>query len=307
MNYYKVFLILFFIYHISYSQGYRKIKVRIFSKEDSTSVKYAEVLSAKKHFFLISDSLGNLSFYLDSILRYDTLIINHISYKQKIIPFIDFYDSKDSIFTIYLDKKTIKLQEIIIKPEEGKNKCTIIGPLKKRFKKFQSFPFSGREMALYFPNETKNKVVFVSNVNFLIYHSEKKYKFRIKIYNVNNLGLPDTLLLTEDIISTVSDKKSYTIDLLDNHVKIPENGIIISIEWLSDFENIYSLNNNLINNNYPIIAGVIVPIKNKKFKDFYTLIKKKGKWYKWEDTVDIPTTAYNWLFTAINIKVCEIK
>lgn len=66
----------------------------------------------------------------------------------------------------------------------------------------------------------------------------KNSKFSIRIYDVNNEGVPDKILHTAPVYGFAKKGKSFTkIDISQLNLKIPKNGVVIGLEWLIIDEN----------------------------------------------------------------------
>lgn len=298
-------ILILFVSGKIFPQEAQNIIIKLLDAEDSTSVKYAEVFSSSHRISIVSDSSGLLYLEINKSFENDTLIISHVSYKTKIIPIKKLLYVDSTKFNIYLKKQTYILQNVTISSnnKNKKIKYLTIGPFKGHKKVYNSFNMPEREVALYFPNNSMQKEKYLSEISFYIYRLKSNYKFRLKIYDADDKKYPNKLLLNKDLIYNVTRQNLITVNIYDYYIKIPDNGIIISIEWLSDNNNKYSVDNTDKNNSCPIMGGIIIPKKNKKYLEYCTLFRYKNKWMKFGNV----KTAYNWLFPAIKLKIYEEK
>jgi hypothetical protein len=159
--------------------------------------------------------------------------ISHVGYKTKTIK------SPINNPVIKLIPQEYFLDEILISP---KNKCIQIGYLKHK-SKFIITGFSGDEIAVLFHNQLgAEKKINALKIGFSSKKIIKKYfdidfvsVFRINFYSNNkNSKEPGKLIYVKNMefTSDIIKKKETIIDLSDQNLYLPIEGIFISIEWI---------------------------------------------------------------------------
>ena len=87
------------------------------------------------------------------------------------------------------------------------------------------------EVALYMPNNEKGEGI-IKNVGFFITKNGKpKTPFRVRIYAMNDKPTDD-LLNMNVIITAKKGEKWLILDVSQYNISIPENGFVVSMEYL---------------------------------------------------------------------------
>lgn len=146
---------------------------------------------------------------------------------------------KQGLNTIHLNPKTIRLQEVVVKPG-NKNYQASIGKFNKR--KINHYYGCGGNpwiTARYFEYKKEYKRTgFIKEIKVLTSSDVKDAKFNVRFYKRNVRGEPEDFLLEKYIIA-VADKgtKITKIDISDLHIRFPAEGLFIALEWLIIEEN----------------------------------------------------------------------
>ena len=151
------------------------------------------------------------------------------------------YDSKTIYFsdikdTIYLNKKIIELDEVIVKPNNGE--YYELGFIKEN-KKSTLSSVLGVEVVCFVENNS-NKEQIIKSFLCKIYKRENfTSAVRLHFYKKVKESLkPDKEITTENIICYLEgkSKKIQEIDLTQYFITLPEEGAFIGIEWLGEFD-----------------------------------------------------------------------
>ena len=165
------------------------------------------------------------------------LIAKNVAYQTKEI---EINNIKETEFTFYLKHKTFTLNEITI---SGKNEVKYYGvPEKpKGILSFISFyPF--QQLGLLFDDKRINSTV-IKSVSFYVidgfFYSNRpngNSKMRLRIYSVDENGIPKEDLLNSEIIVAPNHGGWNTIELKEHQLVIDKTPIVVAIEWLEDNE-----------------------------------------------------------------------
>lgn len=224
----KIILLLILIGYTLLTKS-QDFKVIIVDSLSNKPISYAIVYNS-------IDKTGNYSnedgsFYINKLNQ--SFLISHIGYHSKTF---NLSIKKD---TVKLEPITYLLNEIIVKPVNSK----IIEIGYYKFKSFFTITgFIGDEVAVYFPCESKKSNLIK---NLIIGFSTKSYIknslgidfisiFRINFYStIENSVEPDILILKKDLVFTSDIIKNKTIiDLSEQNLIMPSDGIFVSIEWV---------------------------------------------------------------------------
>ncbi len=134
---------------------------------------------------------------------------------------------------VYLVPKPIELDEITIANHKtGKHKL-VINPL-KRLKKTETHHSGShaRMMARYIPYKSEYEATpYINQVRFPVHKYKKAFTFNLRLYSVNEDGVPGEPIYDDNILVTIPpDKKEISIDLSTLNIKLPEEGLYIVIE-----------------------------------------------------------------------------
>lgn len=155
--------------------------------------------------------------------------------------------------TIYLDNETNQLDEVIVN-----SKFKITNQL-SFFEKLNSFEtnFSwNNKAAVYIPKGSENK-----NIEKLLFSVSdcggvknlKYLPFKINLYTVDSLGMPNKPILEEDIVVKKGDTEYWTkIDISQYKITIPAKGIFVVFVILDEKD----YTTNFINSNFGWISAV---------------------------------------------------
>lgn len=229
------FLLTIFTFSISYSQ------TKIIDKETSFPISYATISFGNGN-GIFADDDGKFTFTKKLYHDIDTLYISSLGYKELKIATENLQD------TILLESLSEELQEVIVQVKpSGKFKIEKLKPTlhDDYFKCW--LPTIESEIAVFFPNDNQNPKQITtlylpikteaSNWNDRKKSNAKKRSFstlfKVHFYENNN-GLPGDVLSYEKIIFRVTEQSEdvFELDITENDIFIPKNGIFASIQIL---------------------------------------------------------------------------
>lgn len=158
--------------------------------------------------------------------------LSSLGYKDSIISIAQFIKTDK----IYLTAKIEELDEVVIS-KKFEEKFLVVNPLESSdLCAGYSTTFKNPWMlALYFPyDETYKETDFLKSVKIHFGNfRNKKSKFRLRLFSVDENGLPDDDLLQESVIVELKkNQKIADIDISSFNVMFPREGFYIAFEWL---------------------------------------------------------------------------
>ena len=228
------FMIIFLAFNYLYAQ-----KTLSFFVQDSSSGKplpFVKIIILNNDKGVYSDISGLVN--IKDIRKSDSLFIGHVGYYSKTLSCNDIA-KKNRIFLI---PKTYQLPEVIVKKSMIKN--IEIGYLKKLTlnNNFWRGTKVGSELAVFIKNDFMENV-FIKEIIFSVKKSEKNDPLlRIHLYkNVNTK--PGKEIFLKNNILIIRKNKRVSLNIEKEYIRLPLNGIFVSIEWLGK----YYLNDKLFN------------------------------------------------------------
>ncbi len=192
--------------------------------KNKVGIPYANViLNAKAGF--VSDSLGNFRIPSGTTR---SVSISAIGFKNKFI----LADNITHKSTIILEDSVFQLREIIVK--SGNINTTRVGYHKgKIISESYKVSYNFQE-AIYITNPEKLSGQ-IKTINLkAAFRGNPKLPLRINVYEVNQDKLPGKNLLSKPIfIKPVQSLKWFNIDVTDQNLRFPPEGIVIGIEILN--------------------------------------------------------------------------
>ena len=249
--------ILFLIFiHLFYSNSIAQLQIlsgKVIDK-NRTGVPFCIIENKVGNQGIYCDENGNFNFYLntDSV---NSLVFYAVGYEKKEL-FIKSI-TKDSI-TIILEDKMNQLNEIVINSRRGKIKKGVLG--KKNLKlNGNSFSIYGNEIAIFLENENNKRQTFLNEIFiFITSQGLPTTKFRVHVYSKDiDTGLPAIELTDSNIIVNATKGNEWVSVNLSNKNIIINNGIFVSVEWVSGLDNnkeMQILNKNQIKYNGQVLG-----------------------------------------------------
>lgn len=176
---------------------------------------------------LITDSLGILE--ISSISSVDSLVVQSLGYETKVVPRTQIHALEK--LTIVLKPKSIQLPEVVVWRVKDHREYGIT-VRKEGFIYFKNATCTNSQMAIKItgyinPSKLESVSYFISS------SSQGSIPFRIRVYEINEQGLPGNDLLNENII--VHDYKNgnwNSFNLSGYNVTLPDSGFFVAMEWM---------------------------------------------------------------------------
>lgn len=160
-------------------------------------------------------------FYFDSIKPTDTLKISCIGYKNRAICVKDIKDQ------ITLNSNSINIDEVII---NRKNKPFTIGYYKMgSFIPYTYFSNLKSKIATFIPYQSSPAVI--EQILLPITNINDTTELKIFLYEASEDGSPGKEIYSKLLKSNEIKNK---IDISDEHIQMPLEGVFIAAEWLSE-------------------------------------------------------------------------
>ena len=253
-------------------QAYGFTQVHILDSISKVPVSYATISFGNGN-GIFADDEGKFVFNKKLYPDIDTLYISALGYKEKTV-IRNLLEAE-----VLLQPKVDELEEVVINYELEDNRAYDIEELEPYLDDDYHncwLPTIESEIAVYFPNPDKNEGK-VSSVLFPIALESKDWEkrnkknsdkkkfstlFKVKFYSSKD-GLPHEELTYKTIVfrATEKDGDFYELDVNDYSIKLPQDGLFVSLQVLG----------------YTDANGKLLP--NKKYKEIKTR----------DGTVKIPT------------------
>lgn len=198
----------------------QKNSFQLIDELNFTPISNATIQSLNEDYSTQSDSLGIFIFDNKHIVS-----INAAGYEPMNI------DLNKISTKIKLTKKAYEINEINLSKAKM-NKFYVLDPVKNNTISIALGKIENLQLGkLFTPNNMRLK--YINKLNIFtnkVYHDKK---IAIRIYNVNINNEPDSEIFIENPIAIAKKgTRKTSIDLSKYNIKIPENGIIISVYWL---------------------------------------------------------------------------
>ncbi|NBW35634.1 MAG: hypothetical protein EBR30_11585 [Cytophagia bacterium] len=162
-------------------------------------------------------------------------------------------------------------------------------------------------MGKYFPyQESFSATPYLSKIEVLTASEINSAKFNIRLYTMNQSGIPDLPIFNENIICTAKRGSNLTtIDLTDKFIEMPSTGVLVAVEFLIVEENKYvyrfskdSKMSKLESIGYAPLIGT-VPVESGENSWQYS----RGKWNTTSRATYLKLPEYKDKFTEPAIKL----
>ncbi len=210
---------------------------------NKASVPYALIIHNKTAFGVYANESGNFKLEIPEKCIKDSVIVSCVGFETKKIAIAEIYEK--SFFEISLKEDTQELSTVIVRPKN--TKITRLGSNKNI-----TVPTIGvscwkdscsREIqkAIYFPKPTKEGNYYINKVAYYIGGvGVVTTPFRVRIYKYNDQKQqPDEDLLGTSLVVSATDKGWFEVDLQKYNLIMPENGVVVAMEWLLTNEQKY--------------------------------------------------------------------
>jgi hypothetical protein len=245
-----------------------QISGNVTDKSNGSPIPYASVFVKGKDIGATTNLNG--LFKLNQVSQNTLLVISAIGYETQQV-----YSQEQ--MSIELMPKIYELAEIKVLPKKHKEKFTL-NPLKKI--KSRSFISPAGDypwiLTKFFSHQPEfGSTSFINQIQILTLCHLDSATFNLGLIAAGPNGEPSVDLFTKNVIvSARKGEKLTSIDLTDNNIKFPEQGLFIAYEWLTIQQNYYQNSQSPRSTNEPMIG--ILPDGNNNEIWMYS----KGTWYK---------------------------
>jgi hypothetical protein len=224
----------------------------VFSKDDNQTVPYAKIGIVNNSFGVQADENGKFKIQLDNVSRNKELMVAVPGYKQFKSSVEDFV--KTNPHNIYLYEKVTNIQEVVITPQNYKEKNLGINS-KSKSMMFTPNMEKGNsvieETAVEFSSSKRLKINKI-NMNFSRFESTTPIKVRYTIYDEKD-GKPNNLILENDIIATISKDNlqdwTFSIDVSKENIWL-QGKFFVGIQFIGQSDGKVALSGALFRSGY---------------------------------------------------------
>jgi hypothetical protein len=159
-----------------------------------------------------------------------TLHANHLSYRDTIIA--------AETNKVLLTPSTTIMEAVIIQNKKEENGGSLLRAIAGPFADVTSNMSHGSKAALFFPTDKENSGKHIKELKYEVVDvfgvkNLKYLPFRAAVYSVDTVtGLPDKPIYQSDIIKKQNNKKWVIVDVSEQNITIPPQGIFIVFEVL---------------------------------------------------------------------------
>lgn len=276
----KLFFRISFLFVTMYceAQVSEELTGYVYCDETRLPIQYATIELVDNNSGALTNKQGYFSIVLTEKNRKGLINIRLLGYKpisEDLNKFI-----KNKVDTIYLIRDTIDLTEITISSQQINCPKEILGVSEKNNSAFCENV--GNQIAVFCKNVNDNKKGKINSLSFYI-KSGGKYNapFRVRLYDVDENGLPGKELLKENLIVAANKKKWFEIDIDSLNITIPKTGFFIAMEWIYTDESFHYLSEaNRKKYSRQQYGQILGAVESKELNDYTYLKRLGGKWYK---------------------------
>jgi len=245
-----------------------QISGTVTDKSNGNPIAYASVFVKGQDIGATTDLNG--LFILNQVSKNTLLVISAIGYET-----LEAY-SKEQI-SIELKRKVYELPEIKVRPVKHKEKLTLNQLKKIKSKAFISpagdYPWIVTRFFAY--RQELGTSSAISQIRILTICHIDSAIFNLRLVAAGPNGQPATDLLNKNFIVTAKKGEELTtIDLHNNNIVFPENGLFVAYEWLTVSQNYYQSIQSPRQSVEPMI-GILPDEINNEIWMF-----SRGNWYK---------------------------
>ncbi|MDP9954445.1 hypothetical protein J2X97_000082 [Epilithonimonas hungarica] len=247
----KKFNIIFALFVFVASQA-QLISGTVLSKDDNQPVPYAKIGIINSNYGVQADENGKFQIQLEKISKDKELIVVVGGYKQFRSTVEDFV--KSNPHNIYLYEKVTNIQEVVITPQNYKEKNLGINS-KSKSMMFTPNMEKGNsvveETAVEFSSSKRLKINKI-NMNFSRFESTMPIKVRYTVYDEKD-GKPNNLILEDDIIATISKDNlqdwTFSIDVSRENIWL-QGKFFVGIQFIGQSDGKVALSGAMFRSGY---------------------------------------------------------
>ena len=201
-----------------------QINGKVIDKKTKKPIEYVNIWVENENIGTTSGSDGNFSFEKSTLNK--ILILSAIGYESLSIEF------KKNKQQIKLVPKVYGLQEVKVVPK--KRKILKISKIKVRKATYGNSTPTPLILTRYLPyNKKYCETPFLKSVKILTKSQTDSAIFKFRIFKPTVNRAPGKDLINQNLIVNVKKGKNYvTINLEKFHLKMPEEGCFIAVEWI---------------------------------------------------------------------------
>tara|TARA_R110002049_G_scaffold294590_5_gene481313 strand:+ start:14855 stop:15751 length:897 start_codon:yes stop_codon:yes gene_type:complete len=203
-----------------------QINAVVINSKTKEKIPYVNIWVENESIGTSSDENGHFSISEDIADKY--ILFSAIGFETKKI-LADLINS-----SVELTPQSININEVKIIADKRPKKL-VIGSLKKSkvncHLRSSTLPWIATRYYEY--SEIYSKTPYLNSVKIYTISETKDAKFNIRLYAVNQEGLPENYIYDKNIIATA--KKGYhltEVDLSAYKIPFPKNGFFLAVEWL---------------------------------------------------------------------------
>ena len=219
-----------------------KTNFKVFDKDTKDPLSYVNIMVKGKSTGATSDLEGN--FNIPSLIESDILVLSHVGYKtlridvskiqdkiiymkaeMSVLPLVTVSDKqKKKADKYFLNKHKLKKGRVRYEPSEADTTLWIPA-------------CTGEPLieAIYFdyPLEEYKSLLLSDLIITYTNFSDKPAKYRIRIFDKNEHGMPGKDMIREHlIIESVTGQAQFALNMTNEGIIIPENGFFVGFEML---------------------------------------------------------------------------
>ncbi|WP_295333934.1 carboxypeptidase-like regulatory domain-containing protein [Flavobacterium sp.] len=204
--------------------------------ENNQPIPYVNIWVENENIGTTSEEDGTFTLPVSETKR---ICFSALGYETRIV-------SATNVKSVVLYPKTLALNEVVIEKRKGTQEI-VIGDF-SGIKLNSGVTNTGQDNVHVWAkfiryNEKIKAHPFIESIEFVTNSKLKNALLRIRIFNVNNEGLPIGDEVEEDILVSIKKgEKNNIVDLAKYNIKIPEEGIMIGFEYLKLEQNKYEYN-----------------------------------------------------------------
>ena len=245
-----------------------KVKGKVIS-ENAMPVAFVNIGIFNKNIGTVSTAEGSFEIDIPGLYTKEKVIFSCIGYESNEYA-VDSLSRliRENSGIIKMKEKILVLEEVTVKAKKSR---TVLEGSKTESTRltagFPSYKYLGSEIGIGVNvRAKKNTIASLEEFNFFVASSvpDDTVIMRLNIYKLDNKKLPDNLMLREDVILKVPNRKGWVKTDLTPYKLYTESDFVITLEWIN-----YSLKNSKIrfSSSFPYTGKI------------YFRLASQGKWW----------------------------
>jgi len=226
-------LLILITYQFSFGQG--KTQGYVLDASTKEPLPYATIGAVNKNYGCYTDTSGFFTLYFSE--QKDSIKISFIGYA----------DINTTIKNLLLDSQILlkpsfqDIEEVIIRSVKAKYKNIDIGYFSKKYNSLHVLGYPVNIYSIYIPFPDGENELIIESINIAYCNSQltDNCPIRAQILKVDKNGKPGEVILSKNI-ETANSKyfrlKKATVEITDENIYLPKNGIYVAIEWIFNFK-----------------------------------------------------------------------